>query len=660
MSKNLEMAHRFQLLVNSIVDYAIYMIDPDGVIQSWNAGAERLKGYTASEIIGQPFSRFFTPEDLARGVPQQALKVAEKVGRYESEGWRLRKDGTRFWALAVIDAIRENDGTLLGFAKITRDMTEREIARRELVESEERFRQLVNSVIDYAIFQLDRNGIVATWNTGAQRIKGYAAEEIIGQHFSRFYTEEDRRDGVPERALETAAREGRYEAEGVRLRKDGTEFSALVVIDPIKDATGEVIGFAKVTRDVTERVLAQKLLAETQEQLAASQKMDAVGQLTGGIAHDFNNLMMIILGNLENADRQIKSHGASNPNLQRTIANAMRGAQRAAALTSRLLAFSRRQPLNPRALELNKFLVTSGDFLQRSLGETVQVEVVGSPGLWQVEIDANQLETALVNLALNARDAMPSGGKITLEATNIFADEVYCRTNPELSPGQYVLLCVSDSGSGMSPDVASRAFEPFFTTKEPGHGTGLGLSQVYGFIKQSGGHVKIYSEFGHGTTIKIYLPRHVGRSEDAEEMEQENAPSRSEAGETILVVEDDADLRAYLAEILRGLGYRVMIAPHAKGALAILEQKSNRIDLLLTDVVMPGMNGRDLGLRAQDIRPGLRVLHMTGYSRSAVVHQGRLDEGVDLLQKPIAQSNLAFRVRDLLDRPSDVGRDRNN
>jgi PAS domain S-box-containing protein len=641
-------ARRLQLLIDSVVDYAIYMIDLDGIVRSWNPGAARLKGYDASEVIGRPFADFFTPEDQARELPAHALKIAAETGRFESEGWRVRKDGSRFWALAVLDAVRDEKGKLIGFAKITRDMTEREMARKRLVESEERFRRLVNAVVDYAIFQLDRNGIVASWNPGAERIKGYSADEIIGQHFSRFYTEEDRASGLPQKALEIATRDGRYEAEGTRVRKDGTRFLAFVVIDAIRDTAGNVIGFAKVTRDVTERVESQRKLKETQEQLAVSQKMEAVGQLSGGIAHDFNNLLMIVLGNLENAQRYTKD-AAANPNLHRAIANAMRGAQRASALTSRLLAFSRRQPLSPKIIDVNKFLTSSAEFMQRSLGETLDVQAVGSAGLWQIEADPNQLESALVNLALNARDAMPDGGKITIEAANIFADEDYCRTNPELATGQYVLICVSDTGTGMPPDVLSRAFEPFFTTKEPGQGTGLGLSQVYGFIKQSGGHLKIYSEVDQGTTVKIYLPRQINREDEDLEPEPEGAITGT-PGETILVVEDDPDLRTYLRDVLRALGYNVLAMPNAKNALATLRDLTRRIDLLLTDVVMPAMNGRELGQRAQELRPGLRVLYMTGYSRNAIVHQGRLNEAVDLLQKPIAQSHLASRVRDILDR----------
>jgi PAS domain S-box-containing protein len=644
----LDDTRRLQLLIDGVRDHAVYLISPDGRIVSWNSGAKLLKGYDASEIVGQPYTTFFTEEDRKRGIPESALTTAATTGRWEQEGWRVRKDGTRFWAMAVLNAVYDGNGDLIGYAKVTRDITERLKERERLNESEGRFRQLVNAVTDYAIFQLDPNGYVLTWNTGAQRIKGYAAEEIIGQHFSQFYTEEDRQAGLPEKGLATAAREGRFESEGWRVRKDGSKFCALVIIDPVRDEKGDLIGFAKVTRDVTERYEAQRALKEAQEQLAASQRMEAVGQLSGGIAHDFNNLLMIVLGNLETIERYGKSLPGHHPNLRRAVANALRGAQRAAALTSRLLAFSRRQALNPRPIDLNRYLVGAADFMQRTLGEDIEIQAVGAAGLWQIEADPNFLETALLNLAINARDAMAAGGKITIEAANVFADDEYCRKNPELPPGPYVAICVSDTGCGMPSDILQRVFEPFFTTKEPGQGTGLGLSQVYGFVKQSGGHVKIYSEVDQGTTVKIYLPRYMGKANEDQELDDDFASS-GEGDETILVVEDDADLRAYIGEVLRRLGYRVRAVPNATAALPILEEKNSRIDLLLTDIVMPGRNGRELGRQAQTLRPDLPVLYMTGYSRNAVVHQGRLDEGVDLLQKPISQQALGARVRDLLD-----------
>ena len=636
-----------QLLIDSVIDYAIYMIDLDGRVASWNSGAARLKGYSAEEIIGQPFAKFFTREDQATEFPQRALAAAAQTGRFESEGWRVRADGSRFWALAVIDAVRDRDGKLIGFAKVTRDMTERRLEQSRLLESERRFRHLVQSVVDYAIFQVDRDGIVATWNRGAERINGYSADEIIGRRFSVFYTEEDRVADVPARMLAAAASEGRFEAEGWRVRKDGARFWATAVVDPIRDDNGEIVAFATVTRDITERMETQRLLRETQEQLAFSQRMEAVGQLGGGIAHDFNNLLMIIMGNLERVKHEAQGLGESAANLQRPIANALRGAQRGAELTRRLLAFSRRQQLSPKLLDLNRYLPGVVDFLQRSLGETIEIEVTGAPRLWAIEVDLAQLETSLVNLAVNARDAMPNDGKLTVEASNQTLDRDYLRTNPEVQPGQYALICVSDTGHGMAANVLARAFEPFFTTKEIGQGTGLGLSQVYGFVKQSGGHVKIYSEAGHGTTVNLYFPRAHGQADDVEH--DRGASQGGVDGEIVLVVEDDNDLRWYLIEALRGLNYRAIGAPDADAALRILEQPSAKIDLMLTDVIMPGMNGRELARRARELRPALKALFMSGYSRSAAVHHGRVDLDVQLVQKPVSLQDLAARIRDTLD-----------
>ncbi|WP_409334536.1 PAS domain S-box protein [Bradyrhizobium jicamae] len=639
---------RLQLLIDAIVDYAIYMVEPDGRIASWNSGAARLKGYRADEIIGRSFSIFYTAEDQAAGLPQKALAMATEHGRFTSEGWRVRKDGSRFWATIVVDAIRDTDGSLIGFAKVTRDITERQKAHQALVESEQRYRRLIEAVVDYAIFQLDPAGVVVTWNAGAQRIKGYTPHEIIGQHFSRFYTEEDRESGVPRRALGEAAQSGRFEAEGWRVRKDGSRFWASVVIDRIVDETGVLVGFAKVTRDISERRLAQETLAKVQDQLLASQKLEAVGQLSGGIAHDFNNLLMIVMGNLETMERHARQL-AANATFQRGLSHAKRAAQRAAGLTSRLLAFSRRQALDPKPIDPSRFLTGLQDFLQRTLGERIEVQTIGGAGVWQIEVDPIYLESAVVNLAINARDAMPDGGRLTLEAVNVSVDDAYCLQNPELSPGQYVVISVTDTGVGMSADTLNHAFEPFFTTKEAGQGTGLGLSQVYGFLKQSGGHTRIYSDESQGTSVKMYFPRHHSAAAATDDTGEPATERESNKGEVILVVEDDDDLRIYVSELLRELNYRVLTAANAQTALTMLLQDRSHIDLVLTDVVMPGMNGREFGKRAAEIRPELKILYMTGYSRNAVMHQGRLDQGIALLEKPVSQARLALRVREVLD-----------
>ncbi len=506
----------------------------------------------------------------------------------------------------------------------------------------------MQGVTDYAIFLLDPQGNITNWNSGAVRIKGYREDEIVGRHFSQFYTPEDQAKEVPIRALATAANEGRYEAEGWRVRKDGTRFWASVVIDRISDAKGDVVGFAKITRDITERREGQQRLETAREQLYQSQKMDAVGQLTGGVAHDFNNLLTIIIGNLDGAKRALESGQAGmQERLSRAIDQALTGAQRAARLTAHLLAFSRRQPLEPKVLDVNKLLRHLATFLKPSLGEQVQLEVVGAGGVWHVEADETQLETAILNLALNARDAMPEGGKLTIEASNTFLDEIYCSRNAEVRPGQYVEISVTDNGAGMSGEVAGRAFEPFFTTKDTGQGTGLGLSQVYGFVKQIGGHVKIYSEPGHGTTVKIYLPRAKGGSVTETPEPLDAKMPAALGGESILVVEDDDDVRAFIAETLRELNYIVFRATDAPSALKILS--TERVDLMLTDVVLPGRNGRDLAEEAGAKRPGLRVLFMTGYSRNAIVHNGRLDQGVNMIQKPFTQAALAAKICTLLE-----------
>lgn len=386
-------------------------------------------------------------------------------------------------------------------------------------------------------------------------------------------------------------------------------------------------------------------LQENENALRQSQKMEAVGQLTGGVAHDFNNLLQVIIGNLDTIQRHLP---VESTRLRRSATQALNGARRAAALTQRLLAFSRRQPLDPKPLHVNGLVTGLSDLVHRTLGETVAVETVLAAGLWQVEADANELEAAILNLAVNARDAMPEGGRLTIETANSHIDETYAATLPELTPGQYVLICVSDTGVGMDSATIAKAFEPFFTTKPVGRGTGLGLSQVYGFVKQSGGHVKIYSEVGQGTTVKIYLPRLTSAAATGQVQEEQPEPDGG-SGETILVVEDDDDVRTYSVEVLRELGYRVIEAHDGPSALRLLDRQS-RVDLLFTDVVLPGgVTGAQVAAQARELRPELKVLFTTGYARNAIIHHGRLDKGVRLITKPFSSAELAFKVRDVLD-----------
>ncbi len=651
---------RYRLLVDAIADYAIYMLDADGYVVSWNPGAERFKGYKAEEIVGRHFSTFYTPEDRATDLPRRVLETAAREGRFESEGWRVRKDGSRFWASVVIDPIRDEGGVLIGFAKVTRDITERRAAQDALRQSEERFRLLVQGVTDYAIYMLDPGGHITNWNAGAERMKGYTADEITGQHFSRFYSEEDRKAGVPEQALATAAAAGKHETEGWRFRKDGSRFLASVVVDPIRNETGTLIGFAKVTRDITERRQAQQALEQAREALFQSQKMEAVGQLTGGIAHDFNNLLQAIGGSLEVIERRLAA-GRSDVGSYAVAARA--AVDRATALTQRLLAFSRRQPLKPELADLNAVVAGMQDLIRRSVGETVVVAAVPDPALWRCWVDINQVESALLNLAINARDAMPGGGRITIETANTVLDDAFAALEPRLEPGDYVRLTVTDTGTGMPPDVLNRVFEPFFTTKPIGQGTGLGLSQLYGFVRQSDGRVHIDSRVGHGTSVTVYLPRHRGAgpgeigpqeigpgaigSGGADPAAGPATPAELASRRTILVVEDEALVRMLLVEALEEEGYAVLEAGDGTVALKTLAAAEG-IDLLVTDVGLPGVNGRQLAEMARAQQPGLKVLFLTGYAYNAAMDREVLGPDTQLLGKPVAVEMFLAKVRAML------------
>jgi len=622
-------ADPFKLLVQSIVDYAIFMLDPQGYVTSWNSGAERIKGFQTEEIVGQHFSKFYTEEDRKAGMPEKVLDTARREGKFEGEGWRVRKDGSRFWASVVVDRINGEDGELVGFAKITRDMTEKRQAQQALLETERRFRILVQGVTDYSIFMLDPEGRVTNWNAGAERIKGYAPEEIIGEHFSRFYTPEDYDAGVPKRALETAREADRYEAEGWRVRKDGSRFWASVVLDAIKDEDGKLIGFAKITRDMTEKREAQLRLEESREQLFRSQKMEALGQLTGGLAHDFNNLLTAMLGACELGLRNI-----NDPDKVKRMLEGVRGsAQRGASLTKQLLAFARAQPLEIKQIDLRQFFSDVTTLLRPSLRSDIDVVTEISDQLWPVDADAGALELALLNLAFNARDAMKEGGTLKISAHN----EVL-KGKPEGLTGEHVILRVSDTGSGMSREVMDRVFEPFFTTKTFGEGTGLGLSQVFGFAKQIGGGVTVDSEVGKGATFTLYLPAsHRG------EHGQAGGGAGGRSLGRVLIVEDDTFVAELAADMLSELGFEATIVHSAKEALERMAG-GDKPELVFTDIVMPGgLTGIELARKLRQRFPELPILLTTGYSEQVAATQG-----FPVLQKPYELHSLASAIGDVL------------
>ncbi|NEH37491.1 hybrid sensor histidine kinase/response regulator [Rhizobium ruizarguesonis] len=622
---------RFRLLVDAITDYAIYMLSPEGIITSWNTGAQRFKGYRPSEILGQHFSRFYLEEDRAAGVPARALATAEKHGRFEGEGWRQRKDGTCFWAHVIIDPIRRPSGELIGYAKITRDLTERRAAEKAIRQSEEQFRRLVQGVSDYAIYMLDPDGNVSSWNFGAERIKGYRPQEIIGRHFSTFYTPEDREAGVPETALRLARAEGRFEREGWRVRKDGSRFWASVVIDVIRDDEGDVLGFAKITRDITEKMETQRALEQAREELFQSQKMEAIGQLTGGIAHDFNNLLMAVLGSLE----ILKKRMPRDLSLTSLVDNAMQGAQRGAALTQRMLAFSRRQELHMEPIDVSGLVRGMMDMLSRSLGPLTVIETSFPVRLPTILTDPNQLEMAILNLVVNARDAMPSGGRIVLRAS----EESLPSGEGPLSPGRYVRIAVIDQGEGMDAKTLEQAITPFFTTKGVGKGTGLGLSMVQGLASQSGGRLVMKSSLGEGTTAELWFPVATveqGTEAAADRPQQEENASRRLR---IVAVDDDGLVLMNTTLMLEDLGHTVFEAMGGPEALDILRKQ--QVDLVICDHAMPRMTGAQLAEAIRSEWPDMPIILATGY---AEIPEGAGIVDLPRLGKPFSQAQLAEAI----------------
>jgi PAS domain S-box-containing protein len=629
----------YRRLVEGISDYAIFWLQPEGAVATWNAGALHATGYTAQDMVGASFSLLFSGDDNDPTAPTALLDLALREGRSELDTWLVRKDGSRFWAQILVDPVRDGD-TLLGFGVVMRDRTERKRVDEELRNSQEQFRVLVQGVADYAIYMLDPGGHVTSWNSGAQRIKGYAPQEVIGRHYSAFFTPEDVARGEPTTNLEAVAREGRMETEGWRLRKDGSRFWAHVLIDRITGDSGELIGFAKVTRDVTERRASALALEEAREALFQSQKLEAVGQLTGGVAHDFNNLLMAVQGNLE----LMRDHAELPERLNRLVGNALSGVRRGVSLTQRMLAFARRQQLHLEPVNVVTLVSGMSDLLRTSLGPSIAIEARFPIVLPDVMGDINQLELCVLNLCVNARDAMTEGGVITIQAAT---EEVHGPHILHVRPGKYVRLSITDNGSGMDAATLARAMEPFFTTKGVGKGTGLGLSMVHGIAQQSGGALQLESSETGGTTVSIYLPvvapgtiaLPAAASADPGRVTRAIAENKGPLP-VILVVDDDPLVLSTAVEMLNYAGYDARGAASAKEALRRLET-IDELFAVVTDHAMPGMTGSELASELATLRPGLRVVLASGYAELPVAATRIAVQ----LQKPFGRDALLAAIR---------------
>jgi PAS domain S-box-containing protein len=570
----------------------------DGKPRLLNGAWEATLGYPAAALTQTRLVELVHPEDAERTMALAAeLGAGRRVIGFEN---RVRHaDGSWVW---LSWNVARDDG--LDYV-IARDVSAEVAAKAALAASERQFRLLVAGVVDYALFMLNPQGIVTNWNAGAERIKGYRADEILGRHFSVFYTEADRAAGVPYRALETAREHGRYEAESWRVRKNGDRFWASVVIDAIRDETGQLVGFAKITRDMTERREAQLELQRAQERLAQAQKLEAIGQLTGGVAHDFNNILMVVGGQSELLRQRI---GGREPAVDRAVGAIELAAARGRDLTRHLLAFARRQRLQPAPVALSTRAGTLRQLFSASVGSAIAVEVDLPDDLWPIEVDIGQLELALINLAVNARDAMSGAGRIELDGRNLTLEAGALEGE---KAGDYVALTLRDTGSGIAPDILPKVFEPFFTTKDVDKGTGLGLSQVYGFVQQSGGRISIASELGHGAAVTLYLPR-IEAHPDADESTEVPAASRSAA--EVLLVEDNPQVADVAARLLDQLGHHARWVGNAEAALRLLED-GERPQVILSDIVMAGgRDGVDLAREVRQRWPQIPVLLATGYS----------------------------------------------
>jgi PAS domain S-box-containing protein len=626
----------------------VWAAPPNGLLDWFNERVYEYSGFEAGALDGLGWTAMVHADDLAAASEHWGAALASG-NAYETEFRLRRADGSYRWHLGRAMPIRGADGAITRWIGTNTDIEEQRAAREALANLnatlearvEERTRERDRAWKNSRDLQVvvDEDGTIRAANEAWTTILGWLPHEVVGRNHLDFNHPDDTGAG---KVLATAA-DGLLPSYDSRVRHHDGSYRWISWVA----APEQGLIYANGRHVTAEKQAAEDLLA-AQEQLRQSQKMEAVGQLTGGVAHDFNNLLQVISGNLHLVGKGI----AGNEALERRVTNAQAAVRRGAKLASQLLAFSRRQALEPKVVNVGKLVVGMEDMLRRAIGETIEIEAVVSSGLWNTLVDPAQIENALLNLAINARDAMSGSGRLTIEVGNAFLDDDYARAHADVAPGQYVVIAVSDTGSGMAPEVMAQVFEPFFTTKPLGTGTGLGLSMVYGFVKQSGGHVNVYSKVGHGTTMKLYLPR----AHESEDVVATIANDPVSGGsETILVAEDDEAVRDTVVEMLGELGYRVLKAADAASALTVIES-GIAIDLLFTDVVMPGsLQSPELARKARELLPRIAVLFTSGYTRNAIVHGGRLDPGVDLLNKPYTRDALARKVRQVLGaRPRDT------
>jgi PAS domain S-box-containing protein len=619
---------------------------PDGQLDWFNDRVYDYGGASAGELDGEGWTRMVHPDDLSMAAGRWAAAVSSGAD-YETEFRLLRVDGTYRWHIARAVPIHD-DGAVVRWIGTNTDIEDQKVAAdalhrlnatleaqvAERTADRDRMWRLSTDVMLVARFDAAIMAVNPAWTT----LLGWREDELLGRSFLDLVHPDDQAATVAEagrlsEGITTLRFENRYR------RRDGSYLWLSWIAVPDEQF------IHAVGRDVTGEKEQAEALRHAEEALRQAQKMEAVGQLTGGIAHDFNNLLTGIVGSLDIMQTRLTQ--GRTENIERYAKAAMSSAQRAAALTHRLLAFSRRQPLDPKPVNANQLVASMEDLLRRTIGPLHALEIVTAGGLWPTLCDPNQLESAILNLTINARDAMPDGGKLIIETANAHLDSAYVAAQQDVTPGQYVAICITDTGTGMPPEVIARAFEPFFTTKPLGQGTGLGLSMVYGFAKQSEGHLKIYSEVGQGTTIKIYLPRHRGAADEEALPETNPGVPRSEAGETVLVVEDEPVIRDMIVEVLRELGYQALEASDGPAGLKVLQSR-RRIDLLVTDVGLPGVNGRQLADQARVTRPDMKVLFITGYAENAMLANGVLEPGMEMITKPFAVEALATRIRSML------------